>query len=433
MLLQQLLTVLLNSLDTLMLGQRMEAEVVASGLANQIIFIYMVIIFGVTGGGAIFTAQYWGKNQDVPSIHKMMGIQMACSSVFALVFTVSALCFPEALMRIYSKDPAVVAMGADYLRVTAPNYLLFAVTTTYTSTLRAMGQPRLGLVMVTIAVVTNGVLNWVFIFGKWGLPAMGIQGAALATTVARCVEVVGMLFLVYHHDMLIAARWESMFSFTKPLLRQFFKVVSFVIAVEASWSIGTSLYNIAYKALGTDAQAAVQLAGTFQNASMIFAIGLGNACAVMVGHLLGAGDEDGALTCAKRMSVLSLGSGLGLGAVVAVLTPWLVQLFEVCRRSAEVGFFTRNMLYVIAAVLPIRCLEYMIMIGILRAGGDTKFSLVIDVVAVWGVGVPLAFLAVYVFHWPVYLVALLVNSEILCKCIVCGARAWNRKWMRRLV
>ncbi len=426
---QQFLGSAINLLDNFMVGRLGGAEITAVGLANQVFMIYTVLLFGISSGGMIFIAQFWGENRDEAGIHKTVSLMLTCSLAAAVLFAGLALFFPRALMSVYSADPAVIEIGAGYLTRVAPSYVFTAVAYCFSMGLRAVGQPRPALFTTVIALLVNAGLNAVLIFGLLGFPALGTNGAAIATSVARAVEITVLAALVYAKKMPVAAPLRGLLRFGRAFAAKFFRTAGFVILVELSWSVGNSLYNAAYKYAGTPAQTAVQISGVVFNLFIVLSYGMGNACAVILGHELGAGRRDTALRYARKVLGLTGILGVALGLVLALVIPLLPGLFKVTPLEAEL---TRQVLWVTAIMMPIRCVEYAIMVGILRSGGDTKFSLLMDIVAVWAIGVPLAFLSVRVFGFPIWACVLLVHAEMLFKCVVCGVRALSGKWMNKV-
>lgn len=424
--LQQLINSALNMLDIFMIGQLGVAEITGVGLANQIFFLFTLLIFGINSGAAIFMAQFWGR-QDVKRIHETMGICFTLSISAGILFALGGIFMPETILRIYSKDSHVIELGASYLRLVAGSYILSAVTTTFGFALRSIGETRLPMFLSFLSLICNGVLNAVFIFGFLAIPALGVRGAAIATFLARTVEVVLMIVLVYKFKYPVAASIKDYFKFHMDFIKIFFGTAGFVILNEMMWSLGTSAYNIGYKFAGTDAQGAVQIASNIQNLFFVVSMGIGSAAATMLGNLIGAGQKDMAERYCKKFLKVILCFSIILGGILILTIPLILMMFKI---TPLVYGYTSKILIAVAVFLPIKCLNHLIVVGILRSGGDTTFSLILDGFGVWLIGVPMAFLGTLVWKLPIYYVVSLVFMEEPVKLFFGYQRVRARKWIR---
>lgn len=235
--LQNLVATLLNLVDTLMVGQLGDAAIAAVGLANQLFFLLMLFLFGISSGSAIFMAQYWGK-RDLRSIHRVQGLCLALSTLLSLVFGLVGLTAPRWVLSLFSNDPEVVVLGAEYLRIAAIGYLPTAVTQVYASALRSTEQVRAPMAVSIVALGANTTLNYLLILGHMGFPRMGVSGAALATIIARGVECALLLLIVYGKQMTAAAPIRDMLNQRREFYPRFFKTTTPVILNEGLWALG---------------------------------------------------------------------------------------------------------------------------------------------------------------------------------------------------
>ncbi|MBN2148467.1 MAG: MATE family efflux transporter [Anaerolineales bacterium] len=426
--LQQFLFASLNLVATLMVGQLGETSVAAVGLSGQVAFLLNLMLFGVNSGAAIFTAQYWGK-QDVTNIRRVMGFALLIGLAGSGFFTLVAVLAPAAALGIYTKDPAVVAAGENYLRIIGISFIFSAITYTFSSVLRSTGNVRLPVTIGAFSLALNTLLSYLLIFGKLGLPTMGINGAAVALLIARGLECVVLLALAYRMHTPAAATLPEMFTFDRVFTARILRRVLPVALNEVLWSLGITTYNIIYARISTESIAAVNIAATIDSLAFVFFIGIGNACAILVGNIIGTGDEEKAFRYAGRTLALAMSSAVVIGVLVLAGSNLILGYYKV---SPDVIDYTRRILMVVAFALWIRSANMVLFVGIFRSGGDTRFALILDGGTIWVVGVPLAAAAAFILHLPVYWVYLFVMTEELTKWLVGMRRFATRKWIHHL-
>lgn len=426
--LQQLIFSSLGMVDTMMLGRLGDASVAAVGVANQVFFLVNLLYFGITSGSAIFTAQYWGK-KDIPRIQQILGLSLAMSLAGGGIFTLIAVANPQAVIRIYSADPEVITLGGEYLRIVAVSYLMTAITYSFSVILRSVENVRLPMMTNFFALSLNTLLNYGLIFGNFGLPELGVRGAAIATVIARLLEVCLILLLVYRKKLPLAARPGSLFKWDKIQLGRFFRTTLPVIITEIIWSLGTTTYNVVYAHISTEAIAAYNVALSLDRLVFVIFIGLGNACAIMIGNKIGEEDQETATQFGKQYLLLGLGAALGLGLVMLLLKNPLLALFGV---TPQTTWLAGNILLVMIFSLPVRSLNLIILIGILRSGGDTVYAFFIDAGVIWAVGVPMAYLGAFLFHLPIHYVYLMVITEEAVKVCLGLIRFFKGRWIHSL-
>jgi MATE family, multidrug efflux pump len=426
--LQQLVFSLLNLITVMMVGQLGEASVAAVGLANQITFLFQLFLFGVGSGAAVFVAQFWGKH-DIRNIRRVLSICLGMGLVGATIFTAVALVMPEWALGVYSADQTVVELGSQYLRIVGLCYVPLAISTSYAITLRSTGNVRLPVTVSVLALSLGAVLNYVLIFGDLGLPALGVQGSAFGTMIARFVECALLLVIVYSMRSPIAASPRDLRSFDRVFLFLVLKTMIPVTLNEIIWSLGISTYNLIYAHIGTESVAAVSIAGTIENLAFVPFIGVANSAAVMIGHCIGAGDEDRAFEYAKRFIQLVVGGGMLIGAAIFLSAEPVLDLYRIDSHTHQ---FARNVLIIMSIALFVKVSNMILIVGILRAGGDARVSALIDVGTLWLVGLPAATLGAFVFGLPVYWVYALTILDEICKVMIASWRMISKKWIRNL-
>ena len=426
---QQLITASLNMIDVLMVGQLGETSVAALGLANQIFFLLILFLFGVTSGMSIFTAQYWGKG-DVENIRKVLGICLVIAVTVATAFTLAATLIPHRLMSFYTEDQEVIRLGSDYLRIVGLSYILMAITVSYIAVLRSITMVAITVVVSVVALGLKTILAYLLIFGVGGFPELGVRGAAIATSFGWGFQCILLLILVYRLKTPLAANPFSFFHFNRPFAVNVLKTSMPAAINEVLWSVGITSYNAVYARIGTDAIAAININATIEELMFVLFIGLGNACAVMVGNKIGAGEKEIAFEYGRRFLIIGVTVAIIGGAIIFSLRETVVSLYEISPSAAN---SLRGLMFVFAASAWLKMLNFILFIGTMRAGGDTRYAMFTELFSIWVVGVPSALIGGFVLHLPVYGVYALVLLEEAVKAIVVIRRFLSRRWIHDLV
>lgn len=425
---QNLVTSSLNMVGVVMIGQLGETPVAAVGLANQIFFLLQLVIFGITSGAAIFTAQLWGK-QDLPNIRKVLSLGLLLAGSASLIFMALALFRPALVLGIYSKDPAVVILGSEYLNIFGTAYLFFAVTMCYGVVLRSTGDVKTPMSISVLALAFNTGLSYVLIFGKLGFPALEVRGAAYAALTSRVLETLLMIIVVYRYRASIAVRLRDLLGLDFSFVGRVFKPILPVILNETFWSFGITAYYVVYARMGTNSLAAMNIVSTIENMALVFTFGIAHATAILVGNRIGAGERGKAYQYAGRSLGLTILIGLFIGSQILLWSPAILRLYKV---APEVIQSAQQVLNVLALFSFVRATNAVIVVGVLRSGGDTRFSFFLDGVIIWIVGVPMAFLGAFVLGLPVQGVYLMIMSEEILKFTLGMRRYFSRRWINDL-
>ncbi len=426
---QNFITSSLNVIDVGMIGQLGETAIASVGLANQIFFLLTLMLFGTYSGVGVFTSQLWGKG-DRQGIHKVLGIGLMIGLSGSFLFTLLALLAPQVALGFYSQDPAVIANGSAYLRIVGWCYMIMAVTFAYSSVLRCTGYVRVPMAVSITALSIKTFLNFGLIFGNFGLPALGVQGAAIATVVARVLECTLILFISYLRRLPPAARIGELLGISRAFLARVLKTSLPVLINETLWSFGVTMYNMVYGHIGTDAIAAVNICASIENLVFVIFMGVSDATGIMIGNRIGAGEEHRAFGFARQTLIMSTTGSILIGLGILASSPFILSFYKLTPESLVNA---QNILRVVGLALWVRVSNMTIIVGVLRAGGDTRFSMVLDAGTVWLVGVPLAVIGGLVLHLPVYIVYLLVMSEEMVKYLVGLWRVRSKRWINNLV
>jgi len=426
---QNLIMSLLNFVDIIMIGSLGEVSIAAVGLSNQMFFLLNFFLFGISSGTAIFAAQFWGKKL-VTDIHKVLGLGLLVTLGIGTLFTLGATVFPRIVLSLYSDDPMVVAEGVKYLFIVGFSYLFTASTYIFAGVARSTEQVKIPMLISIIALGINTLLNYCLIFGNWGFPKMGVEGAALATLIARVFECLVLLVVLYLRREPSAASIKSMMGFDKKFVIRFFKTSLPVVFSEVFWSTGMTVYYMIYARIGTEAIAAINICNTVEGLAFVLFTGINTACAIMIGGKIGEGKEDLAQIYAKRFLLIGFVSSVVVGFGILLSTEGILSLYNV---SSVVQDSIRYLMVVLTFALWVKTANMIQSGGILRSGGDTLFALIMDASTIWIVGVPLALVAGFVLHLPIYWVVAVVMLEEVVKFLIGFFRVMSKKWINNLV
>ena len=425
--LQNLINVAVQSADVLMLGRVGEEVLSAASLAGQVNFVLTLLFFGISSGAAVLTAQYWGKH-DTRAIEKVLSIALRFSLVAGVAFAVAALAVPEVLMRIFTPHPVLIAEGAKYLRIVAPTYVTMSFTMIYLQAMRSVERVHISTVVFSISLVTNVIANAIFIFGLLGAPAMGIQGAALGTLIARAVELVIVVGYAVKNST-IRLRAADFVRSHKVLLADFWHFSLPTIANEVLWGLGISTAAGIIGHLGPSAVAASSVSQVVRQLATVVCFGIAAATAIILGKTLGAGEIEKAAAYSKRLVKLAVLTGAGGSVLVLLVRPLVLGVMTLTPQAQD---YLRFLLLVNCVLLPAMAFNCTMIVGVFRSGGDTRVGFFIDVFGLWCFAILLGFLAAFVFRWPVYVVYVILLSDEIVKIPMCIWRYRQGVWLKNV-
>ena len=381
--LQNLLMTSFRLVDTLMIGTLGDVSIAAVGLAGQASFLVELVAFGMASGSAVFIAQFHGAG-DIDGIHRAFGATLLFGLPFGLVAAVGCFAFPDRVMALLTDDPALIAEGARYLTYACWSYLSLAVFQSMCTTLRSTEQVRLPVSSSAICAVANAAFNYVFIFGFAGLAPMGVAGAGLATAITSALNPLIIYLASRAQRNILIAPWKKLFDL-RGFLGTYWRRVLPVLCNELLWSLSIVGLNMVLGRMGTENYAALTVVRTVENIVFVFFVGICNACNILVGKRIGEGDIEGAKLASRQFLWLVPVFGVVLGALVVALRRPVLSLFEMSDAAREAAMV---MLLVYAADVSIRNVPYLCVVGIFRAGGDTRFGLIGDVAVNYGLVLP---------------------------------------------
>ena len=423
---QQLILVAVGICDTIMVGKLSEESLAAVGAANQVFIVYIDCVFGFLSGVAVFSVQYWGI-RDLKALRNLLGIAYSMCIAFGIPVTIIGYAFAPQLVSLFSDDPTVISLGAEYLRIVVFTYMVTALTFVISYNSRAVAMLKWPTIANAIAVGLNIFLNWVLIFGKFGAPAMGVTGAALATTISRFLEaaITFSYIYIFSKDHPLKAKLKEMI-FPRELFVRVIRTALPVILNELLWVLSFTTIFAIYGDLGPAALAVVQIAMTVTDAFQAIFAGVGNGAGVIIGQELGRGYRDSAFALAKKsINVIWLFIVISTALLIALRGP-IVNIYDFEEETNRLIMIT---LLVYAIAIAPKMLAYFFICGIFRPGGDTTWCAVIDSGLNWLVQVPLAYIGVHVLHWEIWAVIALVAVGEVVKTIICYFRFFSKKWI----
>ena len=424
---QQFMLALVSASDALMLGMLTQDSLSAVSLASQVTFVENLFLMAMTIGLSMFAAQYWGKG-DKGAVERIFAYVMKVTAVVSFLFFLAGMCIPRALMRIFTNELPLIEGGRVYLRTVSPAFLLTGISQIYLCILKNTGKAAKSSVISSVSVMVNIILNAILIFGWFGLPQMGIVGAALATVIARAIEMAWCIFETVKKDG-AKLRVCHIVHNDKLLRHEFWKYSSPVLGNEIVWGVGFTMYSVIMGHLGSDAVAANSIANIVKNLVACFCLGLGSGGGIMVGNELGAGRLDKAKEYGDRLCRLSILCGVASGIVLLALSPLILAVTDL---SITANTYLKWMLVMCSYYMVGKSVNGTTIAGIFCAGGDSKFGFLCDTVTMWCITVPLGLLTAFKLKLPVLAVYFIVNLDEIVKLPAVYRHYKKYKWVKDL-
>lgn len=424
---QKLFSAAVSSADVIMLNSVGQASISAVSLAVQYTTILHMIHTGVGSGLAMLCSQYWGRG-NLKAIEKVEGIALRFGLLSGFIFMLASLCVPEWMMKIYTDDPELISIGANYLKVVSVSYLCLGISEVYLSVLRSIERVKISTVLNVSALLLNIALNAVFIYGWFGLPEMGAAGVALATSVSRVVQLIAC-YAVSAVSKDVKLRLASMFWKSGLLLKDFLKLSVPALLNDMIWGIAFSSYSIIMGHMGSDMVAANSIASVVRSLGTTACYAVGNASAIYLGKEIGANQLEAAKEDGKRTLKMAIATGLLGGGAVLLMTPFVLQFAKLS--DTAMGYL-KIMLLINSYYIMGISINSILTAGVFRSGGDSKWGLICDSVNMWCYAVPFAFLAAFVFKWPPMVVYFIICTDEFTKLPFALKHFFSWKWLRNI-
>ena len=411
-LIQNLLSAAVNSSDVVMLNYVGQSAISAVSLASQYAGILFSIYYGLGTGATMLCAQYYGK-RDMRAVEVVQGIALRFSLVFSLAFSLCAALIPNTMMKLYTDDAELIALGASYLRILSISYFCWGIIEVYFSVLRSVERVAICTALNTMAFALNIILNAVFIFGLFGAPKLGVVGVAIATSASRVIELIGC-FIVSATSKNIKLRLSDIFTKNKVLFRDFVRLSLPALGNDIVWGTAFSMYSVIIGHMGTDAVAANSFVIVVRNLGTIFCFGVASAGGILLGKIIGENQLEAAREGAKKVMKLTIISAIVGGLIVLASMP-IVLKFASASLSATAMHYLKWMLLINTYYISGTAVNTSLIAGIFRAGGDSRFGFICDTIDMWVYAVPLGFIAAFWLDLPVLVVYFLLCTDEFVK------------------
>ena len=426
---QGIVSATLSMVDNIMVGFLGETELAAVGVGSQLFMVHYLVLFGILSGSATFMAQFYGT-KDMGNIRKVIGFDFTLLAVLGAVLFILVNCFTDSILSVYTEDPAVRELAAQYVRINSLSFLLLAISSPLEMAFKATQQVRIPMLISNVIFFTNIAINYVLIFGKLGFPKLGVAGAAIGTISSRIIEVVMNSFFAFRMRYEFCGQIRSYVGWDRELVKRIIKNATPTTINEFFWSFGQTMYVAAFSRISTTAYAAYQAANSIFNIFNFAAFSIGDSALILIGEKLGEGDMEYTWKLSKHMIKASLLAGVIIGAITILLSAPLSGIFNLTDSGK---MYTKYILIVFGATMAADLFNGLQIAGILRAGGDTKFAMISESMCIWLIAVPLAFTASLVWHLPVHLALLVTRAEMIIRGAILAKRYLSKKWMNTVI
>lgn len=427
--LQQLLTASLHLVDTGFIVRLGNTSTAAIGAAGRLFFAIHVTMFGLCSGMMIIASQFWGV-KDIKTIRKAFGLGLLNLIAIGIAAGVACFVFPAQLIGIFTNDAVAIAEGAKYLKIAGLSYIPLAVAVAYSLLLRSTENVKAPLFVSIVSVGVNTLLNYLLIFGKFGFPKLGIQGAAIATLISAVLQCILYIVICKAQDNVANATIAELIPRDKGFVKKFYKTSLPTLANELLWVAGVSVYSMIYGRQGTINFSAFTIFSAFDQIMFTFFIGLCSACAVITGKLVGRRELNKAYEFGKKYILYTEMFAIFVSIMIMTFAPFLIGLMN--PNDAQTYDMAVRLMRLYSLVFPLFILPYISIVGIFRPAGSPKIGMILDGITVWFVGVPATLLAAFVFKLPFEYIYIMFGTEHLVKSILCIIIYRKRKWLRPL-
>ncbi|MDO4467338.1 MAG: MATE family efflux transporter [Bacillota bacterium] len=426
--LQQLITVGVNMMDNIMLGSLGEIKMSGATLANQFISIFQTCCMGLGMGASVLTSRYWGM-KNIESLKKSIVIMLRMTAIVATFFALITLCMPRTIMTLFTSENGVIQSGIDYFMISIPCYYLLGFSLTTSLVLRSVGKANIPLISSIFAFFINVFFNWVFIYGKLGMPRLEVRGAALGTLIARVFEFVFIIGFLFFREKNVQLKIKDLGMNCKDLMGEYIRIASPVLVSDALLGIGNSAVAVVMGHIGAAFVAANAITTVVQQLSTVFIQGVSQSSCIITGNTLGEGDVEKAQRQGVTFAALGCIIGLIGCGIILLLCDTIIGLYNI---TPETKALARELMNAIAFVVVFQSTNTILTKGVLRGGGDTKFLMLADIIFLWIVSVPVGALAGLVWHLPGFWIFISLKLDQFIKTVWCIFRLRSKKWIKKI-
>ena len=426
--LQNLVAYSVNMLDNVMLGAYGQTSLSGAATVNQVFFVVQQFALAIGDGLVVLGSQYWGQGRTEP-IRRLTGIALRLGLASGVVIVVACGLWPRQLVALFTNDAKIIAEGVAYLTTLRWTFLLFIATSILMAALRSVEVVRISFYTSVVSLVVNGCLNYVLIFGRLGLPEMGIRGAAVGTLVARVVELAIILWYLLARDDRLQLFSGSLPSTDPALRRDYARVEVPLMVSQLLWAVTVPIQTAILGHLSSDAIAANSVATTFNSYLKVVVQAMSAASSVMIGMAIGRGDMKRVKCDARTLSAIDLAIGVVLAAALLVLRTPLLGMYSLSDTALA---YADSLIVLMGGIMVGMSYQMPVSMGIIRGAGDVRFTMVMNLVSVWLIVMPLSFLAAFVWRWPIVAVVATIQSDQVFKCVPTFLRFRSYRWVKEL-
>ena len=428
--LQNLLTYGVNMMDTLMLGRYSQNAMGGVSLCNQIQFLLQMLVVGAGEGAVVMGSQYWGRKKLEPIPH-IIGVALRCGGALAVLLFILVFGWPNQILSLLSNDPAVIAEGAKYFSIIRYTYVIFTITNILVASLRSIGVVRIGYMISGSTLVINVCLNYLLIYGNLGFPEMGVRGAACATLIARCVELIIVIWFLKYRENVLNLNLRKLLHIDTSYVRDYMKVSLPVLINQALWGVAQMVQTGILGHLGGDVTAANAISVQVYQVLSVVCYGAASAAGIVVGRTIGEGNEKKLHPLVTTLQVLFISIGLCSGLAIFLLRGPILAAFG-GTLTENAYRLSRQFMLVLAITTVGTSYQMACDNGIIRGGGDTAFSAKMNLISMWGIIVPFSAMAAFWWKCPPVAVFFLLKWDQLYKAIPVGIRLHSWKWVKKV-
>ena len=426
--LQNVIVFGVNLADSIMLGKFSEEALSGVALVNQIQFLLQMIVIGVGAGTLIFSSRAWGS-KDIITVKKIANIAMKTAIILSLVIFIPVFFFPENVLSLLSNEKAVVAEGVKYLKIICFTYPVFAATNTLLSTLRSVETVKIGFYVSLSTLIINICLNYLLIFGSLGFPRLGAEGAAIATTVARIIELIIVILYIKFKDKKIGLKLRDYTKTDKELLLAYLKKGTPVLGSNTMWGLAMAIQTAILGHLGQTSITAGSIASTVFQIFSVVVYGCANASGVLVSKMIGEGKGKSCKPYVKTLQIIYVSIGLATSLFLFFMKDLIISFYDV---SPEAKELTARFLLILCITVIGTSYQMSCLTGIVVSGGDTTFIMKNDFIFMWLIVLPMAAVFAFVLKLPPEFVFIALKSDQILKCPVALIKTNRYTWLKKL-
>lgn len=425
---QSLINIGVNLMDTVMLGDMGETQLSASSLANQFVMVFQICCMGVGMGASVLTSRFWGMG-DMKSLKKAITVMIRFGMAIALLFTVASIMMPQQIMMIYTDDAGMIDAGARYIKWIVPTYFLTGLSLFCTIILRSVGNVRIPLICSVFSFFVNVFFNWMFIYGNLGAPRMEIEGAALGTLIARAFDFLFICGYFFFIEKRIGYRIKNVFMKCGDIVKDYFRYSMPVFVSDLLLALGNNTIAMVMGRIGVLFVTANAITAVVLQISTVFIQGISNASAIITGHTLGEGDVEKAQKQGYTFAGLGLVIGVVAGGIIMLISGHVINFYNIADETKAIA---EELMLALGVIVVFQSMNSILTKGVLRAGGDTKFLMVADVLFLWAASIPLGYLTGLVWNFAPFWIYIALKIDQIIKAVWCIFRLHSKKWIKKI-